>query len=99
MPTHRSRRSVSTFSSLEVLEPRRLLSAVPFTKVTIDDINIGKQRGPKGFGDFNGDGLTDLIAYAPDGTYWYEAPSYERHFISSAGGWVPGSAPNGPGGG
>ncbi|CAN5690629.1 hypothetical protein BH09PLA1_BH09PLA1_19700 [soil metagenome] len=99
MPTPR-RRSDSVVSCIEPLEARRLLSAVPFTKVTIDAIDITKQRGPKGFGDFNGDGLTDLIAYAPnEGTVWYEAPTYERHFISSGGGWNPAGVEDGPGGG
>lgn len=100
MPTLQSRRSHSVFSCVEALETRRLLSTIPFANLTIDDIDISKQRGPKGFGDFNGDGLTDLIAYAPnEGTVWYEAPSYKRHLISSGGGWQPGAQPNGPGGG
>ncbi len=62
---------------LEALEERRVLSAVPFTNMDLEETVISGEvtsRDNTMVGDINGDGKLDVTA----GEFWYQAPDFKQ---------------------
>ena len=69
------------FTYLQITNAQPSFS-IPFNHVIIDS-NGPSRMWAKTVGDFNGDGLDDLMVAGEQGAFWYENPAWTKHSILS----------------